>query len=338
MPTVSIITPTYNRPELLQEAIQSVLAQSLDDWEMLIVDDGSDPGVQPVIDAFADPRLRYVRLEHVGRSAARNRGLELARGDYIGFLDDDDLYHSDKLAHEIDFLRANPGIEIVGTGYRTTDKAGQMLTVYEAWTRKPEINAMNCLFGVPLAICSALIVRDAIERMDRWFDESLDLWEDSDFFRRLFLSGARFAWHREVLSDYRLLHDRSWSTLLDAHRSGRRALEKIFQTEDLPPNIADQRLDALVKFDLGYAWTAYAYQADSFAQRCMLQALIRDPHLAGRRSQMLLEELAVASQYRINNNDPNAYIDYVLAHLPSPLQHLAGREEEVRQLIPTDYG
>ncbi|HRO23529.1 MAG TPA: glycosyltransferase, partial [Promineifilum sp.] len=58
VPMVSIITPTYNRPDLLREAIGSVLNQSFDDWEMLIVDDGSEPGAHPVVDGFADPRLR----------------------------------------------------------------------------------------------------------------------------------------------------------------------------------------------------------------------------------------------------------------------------------------
>lgn len=335
VPMVSIITPTYNRPDLLREAIGSVLNQSFDDWEMLIVDDGSEPGARSVVDGFADPRLRYVRLDHVGRSAARNCGLELARGMYIGFLDDDDLYHPDKLAREISFLCAHPGVDIVGSGYRAVGKMDEVLRTYENWTVKPEINRENCLFGVPLATCSVLIARKAIQSMDRWFDPALDLWEDSDFFRRLFLTGIRFAWLREVLSDYRLIHDRSWSVILDVQRTGRRALGKLFETEDLPPELAGQRQDALVKFDLDYAWMAYLYGAENLGQRSMLQALVREPRLADQRADVVLGELATYSQ-RIE--DPDSYIDYVLSHLPSPLCHLADRGEEVKALVVSRAG
>lgn len=331
MCTVSVITPTYNRPEILREAIGSLLAQSFADWEMLVVDDGSEPSVQPIVDCYADPRLRYVRLEHAGRSVARNRGLELARGDLIGFLDDDDLYHPDKLAHEIAILRAHPGIDIVGSGYRTVDNMGKVIKVYENWILKPDINAANCLLGVPLATCSVLIARKAIDRMARWFDPALDLWEDADFFRRLFLTGARFVWLKEILSDYRLIRDRSWSILLEVQRAGRQTLEKLFQTEDLTPEIARQRHDALVKFDLDYAWMAYSYKAAKPAQRFLLQALIREPELAGEQAHVLLNGVATFSQYKIHVDDPNEYIEYVMSHLPSPLRHLAGRRDEVRK-------
>lgn len=333
MPLISIITPTYNRPELLHDAIGSLLAQSYENWEMLVIDDGSEPSAQPVIDAFADPRLRYVRLDHAGRSAARNRGLELARGTYIGFLDDDDLYHPDKLTKEIGFLRSNPEIEIVGSGYRTVGKMGKVLKTYKKWMARPEINRENCLMGVPLVTCSVLITRKAIQPMDRWFDPALDLWEDSDFFSRLFLAGARFAWLREVLSDYRLIHDRSWSIILDAHRTGRRALEKLFNTEDLPPEIAAQRQEALIKFDLDYAWSAYLYEADKVGQRFLLQALVREPHLADQQAHVLLQGLATFSQNKVHVDDPDSYIDYVLGLLPTPLRRLAGRGAEVKALV-----
>jgi len=335
MTAISIITPTYNRPDLLREAIDSVLAQSFGDWEMLIVDDGSEPHARPVVDGFDDRRLRYVRLEHVGRSAARNRGLELARGAYIGFLDDDDLYHPDKLAHEIAFLRAHPDIDIVGSGYRTTGKMGETRKIYENWNVKPEINRENCLFSVPLTTCSALIARGAIQSMDRWFDPALDLWEDSDFFRRLFLAGARFAWLKEILSDYRLIHDRSWSIYLDVERAGRQALENLFDTEDLPPEIVAQRQEILIRFDLEYAWRAYLYGAMKAGHRSMLQALIREPRLADQQAHLLLSGLATYSQ-RVE--DPDSYTDYVLSHLPSPLRHLADRGEEVKALATSGVG
>lgn len=333
MPAVSIITPTYNRPHLLSEAIQSVQAQTFNDWEMLIIDDGSEPSAQSTVDMFGDPRLRYVQLSHVGRSAARNQGLELARGEYIGFLDDDDLYHPNKLELEIACFQSLLHIDTVGSGYRIIGKTGEVASTYRTWLKKPEISKDNCLFGVPLITCSILIRRQAIERMERWFDPSLDLREDTDFFIRLFLAGARFAWVKEVLSDYRAIRDRSWSVLLEGYRIGRQLLEGFFQSRTLQPDIAAQQREALTHHDLLYAWLAYSYQASVSAQYFLLQALIRDPELAGKRAHFLFKELATFSLYEPRVEDPDDYIDYVFAHLPPSLHHLAERRAELNQLI-----
>ena len=333
MPAVSIITPTYNRPDLLSEAIQSVQAQTFNDWEMLIIDDGSEPSAQSTVDMFGDPRLRYVQLSHVGRSAARNQGLELARGEYIGFLDDDDLYHPNKLELEIACFQSNPYADIVGSGYRITGKTGKVISTYRPWLKKPEISEDNCLFGVPLITCSVLVRRQAIERMGRWFDPSLDLRQDADFFIRLFLAGARFIWLREVLSDYRAIHDRSWSILLGVYRAGRQLLGGFFQSGTLQPGIEAQQREVLIHHDLLYAWLAYYYEAPVSAQHFLLQALIRDPELAGKRAHFLFKELATFSLYEPRIGDPDDYIDYVFAHLPPPLRHLAERRGELSRLI-----
>jgi glycosyltransferase involved in cell wall biosynthesis len=104
-PQFSVVLPTHNRPALLAEAVASVLAQSVSDFELLVVDDGSEP---PAVVA-ADDRIRLLRFEeNRGPAAARNAGIDAARGTYLAFLDDDDLFTPDRLAVALEGLRTAP--------------------------------------------------------------------------------------------------------------------------------------------------------------------------------------------------------------------------------------
>ena len=97
MPYFSVILPTYNRAHLLSKAIDSVLTQSFTDWELVIVDDGSTDATKELVAAYSDERIRYIYQENQERSAARNNGINQARGAYICFLDSDDYFLEKKL-------------------------------------------------------------------------------------------------------------------------------------------------------------------------------------------------------------------------------------------------
>jgi glycosyltransferase involved in cell wall biosynthesis len=99
MPFFSIIVPTYNRAHFLPKAIESVLSQTFEDWELVIVDDGSTDTTREVVLAYQDPRIVYIYQENQERSAARNHGISKAKGEYICFLDSDDYYLPEKLAN-----------------------------------------------------------------------------------------------------------------------------------------------------------------------------------------------------------------------------------------------
>lgn len=106
-PFFSIITPTYNRAKLLQKAIESVLGQEFSDWEMLIIDDASTDNTAELLKKFSDPRLKYHYQKHNERSVARNNGIALSRGEYICFLDDDDLLMPDFFKVFYECIREN---------------------------------------------------------------------------------------------------------------------------------------------------------------------------------------------------------------------------------------
>jgi len=102
VPKVSVIIPTYDRARLVGRAIHSVLNQAYRDFELIIVDDGSSDDTQRIVEGFKDDRIRFIRhTSNLGGSAARNTGLDLSRGKYIGFLDDDDEWLPEKLEKQV---------------------------------------------------------------------------------------------------------------------------------------------------------------------------------------------------------------------------------------------
>ncbi len=111
---ISIITSTYNNANFISQAIKSVLAQTYDNWEMIIVDDGSSDETEDVVKRFKDSRIHYFFLKHSGIPAiSRNIGIRHSRGEFIAFLDADDKWLPLKLEMQVAFLRANPEIALV---------------------------------------------------------------------------------------------------------------------------------------------------------------------------------------------------------------------------------
>lgn len=108
-PLVSVIMPTWNRAGIISEAIQSVIEQEYENWELLVCDDASDDNTEEVVASFNDTRIRYMRLEKGGAAAARNAGLREARGEYIAYLDSDNIWHPAFLLSMAGALQHQPG-------------------------------------------------------------------------------------------------------------------------------------------------------------------------------------------------------------------------------------
>lgn len=120
---VSIIIPAYNAGAFLAETLQSVLVQTCTDWEILVIDDGSTDNTADVASSFADSRLRLIRQPNAGVSRSRNKGLELAGGEYLLFLDADDLLTPEFLAIRVAALDNDPGIGFAGGWVETFPKS-----------------------------------------------------------------------------------------------------------------------------------------------------------------------------------------------------------------------
>jgi len=110
-PAVSIIMPTWNRAGVVGEAIESVLAQSFADWDLIVVDDGSTDNTEEVVAAFADSRIHYRKIDHAGQCAARNCALLFAKGALIAYLDSDNIWYPDFLRSAVAAFASDRSIE-----------------------------------------------------------------------------------------------------------------------------------------------------------------------------------------------------------------------------------
>jgi glycosyltransferase involved in cell wall biosynthesis len=128
-PAVSVIIPTFNRAAVLGRAIRSVLGQTCQEWELIVVDDASTDGTEQVVRSFSDDRIKYIRHDRGRRGgAARNTGIRQARGEYVAFLDSDDEWLPEKLQKELEVFRnSDPAVGLVYTGKMILDEHGRVL-------------------------------------------------------------------------------------------------------------------------------------------------------------------------------------------------------------------
>lgn len=122
-PLVSILMPAYNAEAFIGQAIQSVLAQSYPNWELLVVDDGSTDGTASVLDEFSDPRIRRFRQPNGGIGSARNLGLSQVRGDFLAFLDSDDVLPSESIASRLRVLLEDQDVDIADGSVHVMDRS-----------------------------------------------------------------------------------------------------------------------------------------------------------------------------------------------------------------------
>jgi glycosyltransferase involved in cell wall biosynthesis len=184
VPQVSVIIPTYNRRAIVSEAIDSVLAQSLREFELILVDDGSTDGTEEELLRLGNA-IRVERIEHGGPAAARNRGVELARAPLIAFLDSDDLWAPTKIERQLVFMRENPGCAISQTDEIWIRNGRRVNPGVRHRKRSGDIfidSLRTCLISM-----SATMMRTELFRSLTGFDQMMDAAEDYDLWLRILI-------------------------------------------------------------------------------------------------------------------------------------------------------
>jgi len=198
---VSVIIPAYNYVQYLPEAVASVLAQDHEQFELLIIDDGSTDHTAESCARITDPRVRYLRQENAGLSAARNTGIREARLPYVAFLDADDRWETGFLTAIFrEFARLDSTFAGVATACARMDASGKMLSPPRRnFLRQGELTAAAfCLRNRPLS--SSIVVRRAAFGECGVFDPTLRSSEDRDMWIRLTARGHRIYFIDESLA------------------------------------------------------------------------------------------------------------------------------------------
>lgn len=223
MTKISVILTAFNEEKYIAKAVESILNQTLADWELIIVDDGSTDRTPDILNEFEDPRISIISQENSGPGAGRNRALKMACGEYIMYLDGDDWYRSDAL--EIAYGEAKK---------RNTDFTFYQMINYDDTTHELYENDWfnlnifdesfeNCVFApsdfkksifdLSVGVCQKIYSADFLRRIDARFPEGI-FFEDMPFFYYVFLKAERISIIKEKLY-FRRKHDKSITHVVD---------------------------------------------------------------------------------------------------------------------------
>lgn len=210
-PLVSVIMSVHNGEPYLREAIDSILAQSLTDFEFLIVNDYSSDNSRKIIVSYDDSRVRLVdNSTNLGLTKSLNKALALSRGQYVARMDADDRSHKERLAKQVEFLNENPRVAVVGTQIQPIDAEGK--AIRKGGSRKavdPVALAWHWIFDNPLAHSTTLFRREIIWEKMKGYDETFRTSQDFELWSRV-AHLYEVCNLDEVLVDFRL-HENSVS-------------------------------------------------------------------------------------------------------------------------------
>jgi glycosyltransferase involved in cell wall biosynthesis len=254
-PKVSVIIPAYNGDRFIAEAIDSVLNQTYQNVETIVVDDGSTDNTYKALNPYLK-WIHYTYQDNQGVATARNQGLQIASGEYIAFLDQDDVFLPNKLANQITYFNDHPQVSIVHSGWQRINQVGEILGQVEPWYKASRLDLEAWIWWKPVLLSAMMFQRDCLIEvggLDPRFKQACDV----DLALRLTLMGYRTDWLRQITVCYRE-HDQndSLNTPIQAKES-ETVLDKFFSLHQVPNAILESE-DRFRYYTLVWsAWRLY---------------------------------------------------------------------------------
>jgi glycosyltransferase involved in cell wall biosynthesis len=327
LPKISVCVPTYNRGRYLSEALDSILGQSLQDIEIIISDDASTDDTPAIVAQVRDERLRYVRqARNMGIAENRNRCLAMARGQYITWLDSDDIYHPEMLAVQSAVLDRHPNVGLVHGAFEVIDSEGRRLPDWPLPFARDVIEPGKAAFRELVLSnyvngATVMVRRDCQERVGPYAAGLGKSSEDWEMWLRIALH-ADLAYTAAPLAQYR---QHSGSSSVAARHSGERlrcdirAVRRLFRRQwALIPDAATvqrQAAAALAAKALIYADDAYTLGKRLTALAAALHGLRLFPGLLGSQHGWLLLRSILCGEEYVRYQHSKAMLGQLYSHL-----------------------
>jgi len=309
---VSVLIPTYNRAYIIREAIESALAQTFSDFEIVIVDDGSTDNTKGLIESLGSEKIRYTRHEeNLGCSAACNTAVANAQGEFVAFLDSDDCWKPDYLYRQVDFLTRHPEVDAAFSDVEIVSATGKLPSLIALMKRFPKLLVCNsraeeyvldqrelylCLLEEVPIKPTALVVKKEMFSKAGNFDQSWPSGTDWDLFLRFSRIG-RFGYINRALAIQRRTSD---ATHLKFREKDKLFLLNVFLNERMKLGGDEEALAAVNRGilghckDLGWDYLHSGQRTKSFA------AYLRG-YRETRESLMLMRAAAVFLPERVRH-------------------------------------
>lgn len=232
---VSVIIPVYNGEKYLVQCIESIINQTYTNYEIIVVDDGSTDNSKQILSPYFD-QIKYIYQKNQGVAAARNKGLEIATGDYIAFLDQDDYFLPNKLENQVEKLAKKANLGMVIGGWQIVNQEGQGKTAVQPWLKLPNLDTEELIIYKPVFLGAMLFRRNWLEKVGK-FNTKLTQTPDVELVLRLAVQNCRANWERQVVVCYRQ-HDKNASQdILSQAEELELILEQFFTQSDLSPEV-----------------------------------------------------------------------------------------------------
>lgn len=340
-PTVSVIIPCFKHAQYLKQAVESVHAQTYPNVETVVIDDGSPDNTAEVAAQFGD-RITYHRQQNAGLSAARNKGIALARGEYLVFLDADDWLQPFAISQAMERLR-DPEFDVACTGWIDVDPQGQPLAEMNPAALAPD--PFHVLLEKNIAPCHAFVVRKQAVEAAGGFDVELKSHEDWDLWLRLAAAGCRFAMDPSKGAVYRRAADSMSGNAARMIETSLAVLQKN-ATRHADCNRCRASLDSAMDEVARKYWIARANHQLSTQQRDAIREQARsiDPDFEDRLRRVGFESaLGVIRRGRLRSwlwrphKRPNLRLIRSVAHPASPAASVVittkNRKDDLRRAI-----
>lgn len=326
-PNVSVIIPTYRGADYLGATVQSVLDQTYPHFELIVVNDASPDHTSELMQQFDEPRLLYcVHDTNQGAVAARATGLASATGEFIAFLDQDDLFHPEKLEAHVTFLMNHPEVGVSYNGRYEIN--GETQAIREIWQPPLAVTLEDMLVSFPFAPSDTVFRRKWAFHEGVWDyatfkgDEVIVNGAEYIYCGRLYFAGCTFAGIGRALNYRRYHPGRVYSDLERRCRSEHMCQDLIFDDDRCPTAVRAAHGLAHTNTNLVWAYYAFAQNETRLGQMFLLQAVELQPEILAGNPCRLLDFLVMNSIAEEGREHPDL-LQSIFAQLPQQLNGLS---------------